>query len=164
MASCWLSRILALQVATRRKTCVAQKSPKTYTMRNVAVTEIKKSRCSVTLKWSILRDTISIATPTAEWTTQQFREFLSFDHPYRSLIHDRDCIFSSAVDAGLKGFGVRVLRTPVQAPKANAFCERLVGTIRRERLDYLIPLNERHLKSIVKEFVGEWATAFRIRT
>jgi len=46
------------------------------------------------------------------------------------------------------------LKTPVRSPKANAFCERLIGTIRRECLDYLIPLNERHLKKIVKEFAA----------
>ena len=91
--------------------------------------------------------------PTAEWTTQQFREVLAEPHPYRFVIHDRDAIFSTALDGELKNFGVRVLKTPVRAPKANAYCERLVGTIRRECLDYLIPFNERHLKVIVKEFV-----------
>jgi putative transposase len=91
--------------------------------------------------------------PTAEWTTQQFREFLVFDHPYRFVIHDRDAIFSSDLDAGLRSFGVRVLKTPVRCPKANAFCERLVGTIRRECLDLLIPLSEAHLKRILREFV-----------
>jgi putative transposase len=45
------------------------------------------------------------------------------------------------------------LKTPVRSPKANSFCERLIGTIRRECLDYLIPLNERHLKIILSEFV-----------
>jgi putative transposase len=80
--------------------------------------------------------------PTAEWTTQQFREFLAFDHPYRYVIHDRDAIFSSSLDTALKGFGVRVLKTPVRAPQANAFCERLIGTIRRECLDFLIPFGK----------------------
>ena len=47
--------------------------------------------------------------PTAEWTMQQFREFLAFDHPYRFVIHDRDGIFSPSVDQELRGFGVRVL-------------------------------------------------------
>jgi transposase InsO family protein len=88
--------------------------------------------------------------PTAEWTTQQFREFLAFDHSYKFLVHDRDSIFSPDID---QGFGVRVLKTPVRTPTANAYCERLVGTVRRECLDYLIPINERHLKSILKEFV-----------
>jgi putative transposase len=75
--------------------------------------------------------------PTAEWTTQQFREGLADLHPYRFVIHDRDSIFSSSLDSALSDFGVRVLKTPVQAPKANAYCERLVGTIRRECLDTL---------------------------
>jgi hypothetical protein len=45
-----------------------------------------------------------------------------------------------------QGFGMWVLKTPVRAPKANASCERLIGTIRRECLDFLIPINERHLR------------------
>ena len=90
--------------------------------------------------------------PTAEWTTEQFREVFAEPHPYRFVIHDRDAIFSPSFDQELKAFGVRVLKTPFRAPKANAYCERLVGTIRRECLDYLIPLNERHLRVIVKEF------------
>jgi hypothetical protein len=51
-------------------------------------------------------------------------------HPYHYIIHDRDAIFSSGLDTALKSFGVRVLKTPVRAPKPNAFCERLIGTIR----------------------------------
>ena len=94
--------------------------------------------------------------PTAEWTIQQFREFLAFDHPYRYVIHDRDAIFSSGLDTALKGFGIRVLKTPVRAPKANAFCERLIGTIRRECLDFLIPLGEGHLKRVLREWVGHY--------
>ncbi len=96
------------------------------------------------------------AHPTAEWTLQQFRECLAYDHPYRYLIHDRDSIFSASLDSELKGFGLRVLKTPVRAPKANAFCERLIGTIRRECLDFLIPINERHLRRIVGEFVTHY--------
>jgi putative transposase len=91
--------------------------------------------------------------PTAEWAMQQFREILADPHPYRFVLHDRDAIFSTSLDLALRNFGVRVLKTPVRAPKANAFCERLVGTIRRECLDYLISLNERHLRRILKEFV-----------
>ena len=63
--------------------------------------------------------------PTAEWTAQQFREFLAFDHPYRFVIHDRDTIFARSVDQTLSGFGIHVLKTPVRTPTANAFCERL---------------------------------------
>jgi putative transposase len=96
------------------------------------------------------------AHPTAEWTIQQFRETLAEPHLYRFVIHDRDSIFSSSLDAALKDFGVRPIRTPVRAPKANAYCERLIGTIRRECLDSLIPINQRHLRMILKELVGHY--------
>ena len=84
------------------------------------------------------------AHPTAEWTLPQFRETLPGDHAYRFVLHDRDSIFSQELDKAVTQLGVRVLRTPVRAPTANAFCERLGGSLRRECLDFLIPLNERH--------------------
>ena len=59
----------------------------------------------------------------------------------------------SAMLRELKGFGSKILRTPMRAPKANAFCERLVGTMRRECLDWVIPLNEKHLRGILREWV-----------
>ena len=97
------------------------------------------------------------AHPTAEWTLQQFREAIPSDHPYRVLIHDRDSIFSSELDEELKlTFGLRVVRTPVRAPQANAYCERLIGTIRRECLDFLIPLNERHLRGALRCYVAHY--------
>ena len=92
------------------------------------------------------------AHPTAEWTLQQFREALPGDHPYRFVIHDRDSIFSKQLDKGVTDLGVKVLRTPVRAPMANSICERFGGTLRRECLDFLIPLNERHLKMTIKEW------------
>src|SRR5258708_11926443 len=52
--------------------------------------------------------------------------------------------------------GLSVLKTPFPAPQANAFCDRLVGSIRRECLDFLIPLNERHLRRILKEGVAHY--------
>src|SRR6266849_516303 len=96
------------------------------------------------------------AHPTAGWTLQQFREAFPSDHNYRFLIHDRDSICSAEVDDELKSFGLKVLRTPVQAPKANAFCERLIGTVRRECLDYVIPLSETHLRKALREWVTHY--------
>ena len=97
------------------------------------------------------------AHPTAEWTLQQFREGLSDERPYRFLIHDRDSIFSTELNHELAtGFGLKVLTTPPQSPKANAFCERLVGTMRRECLDFIIPLNEKHLRQILREWVRHY--------
>jgi len=91
------------------------------------------------------------AHPTAAWTLQQFREILTGEQPYRFVLHHRDSIYSTDLDAALRSLGVTVLRTPYRAPQANAFCERLVGTMRRECLDFLIPLNESHVRRILKE-------------
>jgi putative transposase len=86
--------------------------------------------------------------PTAEWTLQQFREALPDSHTYHFVIHDRDSIFSRALDQQVAAMGVTILRTPVRAPKANSRCERLVGSIRRECLDFLIPLGEGQLRRV----------------
>jgi putative transposase len=111
------------------------------------------------------------AHPTAAWALQQFREAIPSDHTYRFLIHDRDSIFSAELDAEWGAFGLRVLPTPVQVPKANAYCERLMGTIRRECLDYVIPLSEKHLRrscgsgfatTIRDDPMRAWDQAFRI--
>jgi len=97
------------------------------------------------------------AHPTAEWTLQQCRYSFSGEKPYRFLIHDRDSIFSKELDQELtQSFGVKVLKTPPQSPQANAFCERLVGTIRRECLDFVIPVNERHLRRILAGWVRHY--------
>jgi transposase InsO family protein len=96
------------------------------------------------------------AHPTTEWTLQQFREVLPHDHPYRFVIHDRDSIFSGQLDQQVTNLGVRILRTPIQAPMANAVCERFGGSLRRECLDFLIPFNERHLKITVKRWVAHY--------
>jgi putative transposase len=92
------------------------------------------------------------AHPTAEWTRQQFRAFLDGESGHRYVIHDRDTVFSAKVDEALHGFGLEVVKTPVRSPMANAYCERVIGTIRRECLNYMIPVNERHLRRIVREF------------
>jgi putative transposase len=96
------------------------------------------------------------AHPTAEWTAQQFREAIPSDHGYRFLIHDRDSIFSEEVDQTIKNLGLRVVRTPVRAPQANAYCERLIGTMRRECLDFMIPFGEKHLRNILREWIKHY--------
>jgi transposase InsO family protein len=94
--------------------------------------------------------------PTAEWTLQQFREGIQGKEMPRFLIHDRDSIYSAELDLAIKSMGLRILRTPVRAPTANSYCERLIGTIRRECLDFMIPLNERHLRRLLKEWVAHY--------
>jgi transposase InsO family protein len=93
------------------------------------------------------------AHPTAAWTLQQFREALPTDHRHKFLIHDRDSIFSAEMDEQLRWFGLRVVKTPVRAPQANAYCERLIGTMRREFLDFMISLGEKHLRRLLRGWV-----------
>jgi transposase InsO family protein len=94
--------------------------------------------------------------PSADWTLQQFRECVTGDEGYRYVIHDRDRIYSHDLDLALKSLGLNVLRTPYKSPQANAVCERFIGTARRECLDYLIPLNERHVRQILKRWVAHY--------
>jgi putative transposase len=96
------------------------------------------------------------AHPTASWTAQQFRMIVAGDQAHRFVIHDRDTIYSEGVDRTLAAMGLIVLKTPVRAPQANAFCERLIGTIRRECLDFVIPINERHLGAVLREWVAHY--------
>jgi hypothetical protein len=68
------------------------------------------------------------AHPSAEWTLQQFREALTEEHPYRFLIHDRDSIFSKELDKAVTAMGVRILKTPVRAPKAKAYASHCTSS------------------------------------
>ena len=90
------------------------------------------------------------AHPTAAWTLQQLREAIPSDHGYQVLIHDRDSIFSPQFDGSITRTGLRVLGTPYQSPQGNSICERVIGTLRRECLDFVIPLTENHLRLVTK--------------
>ena len=96
------------------------------------------------------------AHPTASWTLQQLREAIPADHAYRFLLHDRDNIFSPQLDQGIRHLGLRVLKTPVRTPQANALCERLIGTLRWECLDFVIPLTAGHLRCMLSEWVHHY--------
>jgi transposase InsO family protein len=65
---------------------------------------------------------------------------VSGESSHRFLVHDHDSIYSEAVDRTLQAMGLTVLKTPVRSSQANAFCERMIGTIRRECLDLSRPL------------------------
>ena len=94
--------------------------------------------------------------PTADWMLQQLREVVGDDGIHRYLIHDRDSIFARHLDNSIQALGLKVLRTPFRGPKANSICERLIGTIRRECLDWLIPMSESHLRAVLKEWVRHY--------
>ena len=97
--------------------------------------------------------------PTAEWTLQQFRECVTGEEGYKFVVHDRDSIYSSDLDSSLQALGLRILRTPYRSPQANAFCERLIGSARRECLDFMIPLNEQHVRKILKAWINHYNRA-----
>ena len=103
-----------------------------------------------------LRHVNVTANPTADWTLQQLREVVADEGAHRYLIHDRDRIFSRNLDDSIEALGLGVLRSPVASPKANSVCERVIGTIRRECLDWMIPLSEGYLKSILRCWVAHY--------
>ena len=97
--------------------------------------------------------------PTAAWTLQQLRQVIGWDERYRYLIHDRDNIFATRLDESIRQLGLVVLKSPLHSPKANAICERVIGTIRRECLDWLIPISEWHLRSVLKAWITHYNEA-----
>jgi putative transposase len=103
------------------------------------------------------------ANPTGEWTVQQARNLaLTLDgrlEDFRCLIRDRGSNFTASFDAVFEATGARILRTAVQAPRMNAICERLVGTVRRELLDRVLILGEAHLRAVLTEYQAHYNTA-----
>jgi Transposase./Integrase core domain. len=96
--------------------------------------------------------------PTGGWVTQQARN-LSFSGLFersRFLIHDRDSKFCAAFDEVFRSEGIRVIRTPIRAPQANAFAERFVRTIRAECLDWLLILGRRHLEHVLRSYITHY--------
>jgi transposase InsO family protein len=90
--------------------------------------------------------------PTDEWTAQQLREATPWDNRPKYLIRDNDNKFSKKFSAVAKSSGIKELKTPFQAPKANAHCERLIGTMKRECLDHFLVFNQYQLKCIIVAF------------
>jgi transposase InsO family protein len=103
------------------------------------------------------------AHPTSDWTTQQARNLaLTLDERFgaiKFLIRDRGSNFTASFDAVFEATGARILRTAVQAPRMNAICERLVGTLRRELLDRVLILGEAHLRAVLTDYQAHYNTA-----
>ena len=94
------------------------------------------------------------AHPTGAWVVQQARN-LSYElaeraRPVKFLIRDRDTKFTTSFDEVFRSEGIRIIRTPIRAPRANAFAERFVGTVRRECLDRMLIFGRRHLEAVVQ--------------
>jgi len=100
--------------------------------------------------------------PDGAWVAQQARNFVwgvQEDEPrVRFLIRDNDAKFGGAFDEAFRTEGIQVIRTPVEAPKANAIAERFVGTVRRECLDWLLIANRRHLERVLRTFIESRST------
>lgn len=93
------------------------------------------------------------SNPTDGWVAQQLREATPCGQTPRFLIRDRDRKYGRAFATVAKQSWIEVLKTPYRAPKANAICERFLGSVRRECLDHLLIFGERHLYQVVKEYV-----------
>ena len=78
--------------------------------------------------------------------------------PATALIRDRDAKFTAAFDEVFRSEGLNVITTPIQAPKANAYAERFVGTVRRECLDWLLITGHRHLEHVLRVYVEHYNT------
>jgi putative transposase len=102
------------------------------------------------------------AHPTGVWVTQQARNLLidlgDRAEQVRFLIRDRDAKFFAAFDAVFAGADIRILRTPIRAPSANAIAERFIGTLRRECLDHRLITGRRHLAMVLREFIEHYNT------
>jgi transposase InsO family protein len=100
------------------------------------------------------------ANPVAAWVTQQARnlsmELADEASAVKFLIRDRDTKFTTSFDAVFAGDGVRIVKSPIRAPKTNAICERVIGGIRRECLDRMLILGRRHLEAVLTEYVDHY--------
>jgi putative transposase len=97
----------------------------------------------------------STPNPDGRWVTQQARNLvidLEDEHPFRFLIHDRDTKFSRAFDEIFRTQAIEVIRTPIQAPNANAHAERWVRTLRADCLDRILILGRRHLEHVLRVY------------
>jgi hypothetical protein len=100
------------------------------------------------------------ANPTGMWVSQQARnlamELGARMDSLRFLVRDRDTKFTAVFDEVFRAGGVRIIKTPPQAPRANAICERVVGTLRREVFDQVLIFNEKHLSKILTEYAEHY--------
>jgi transposase InsO family protein len=91
--------------------------------------------------------------PTAQWTGQQLVEALPWETTARYVIRDRDRIYGTDFKQRVAGLGLREALTAPRSPWQNAYAERFIGSLRRECLDHVIVLNERHFRRVLWDYV-----------
>jgi transposase InsO family protein len=96
--------------------------------------------------------------PTAQWSAQQLRNAFSDAEPPRFLIRDRDTKFGEAFAETVSALGMYPILTAYRSPWQNGYCERLIGSIRRECLDHLIIMNESQLRAILQSYIRYYNT------
>jgi putative transposase len=99
------------------------------------------------------------STPDGGWTAQQARNLmmqLGDEQPFRLLIHDRDTKFGGGFDEVFRSEGIKVIRTPVRAPNANAYAERWVRTVRADCLDRILIVGRRNLERVLGVYVRHY--------
>jgi len=97
--------------------------------------------------------------PTAQWTAQQIKEAFPYDQSPKYLLRDRDAIYSQLFQYKVKNMGIHEVVTAPKSPWQNPFVERLIGSIRRECLDHVIVLNQRHLHKILSSYLNYYFNA-----
>jgi transposase InsO family protein len=101
------------------------------------------------------------ANPHSQWAIQQLRETFVFDQTTKYVIRDNDKIFSEDFKLHIRNFGLEDTPTAPRSPWQNPICERLIGTLRRECLDHMIILNEKHLHSVLNEYINNYYNVSR---
>jgi transposase InsO family protein len=92
------------------------------------------------------------AHPTAEWLARQLTEAYGWRSSPRYLVRDRDCVYGEVFVRRLRAMGIRDRPTAPRSPWQNAYAERLIGSIRREALDHVIVVGERHLRQVLSSY------------
>ena len=93
-------------------------------------------------------------SPSDFWVAQQVRAATPYEEGPRFLIRDNDGKYEQCFTQVAEGKGIKVIKTPVRVPKANAICERFMGSVRRECLDHMLIINDRHLYRLIDEYVA----------
>jgi putative transposase len=97
--------------------------------------------------------------PTTAWVWRQLIEATPWGQHPKYLIHDRDRVYGADMARRMAGLQIESIRTPIQAPRANSFAERWVGTARREVLDHLLTFGRQHLARVLDEFIEHYHEA-----